>query len=290
MVSGLIFNIQRYCVHDGPGIRTTLFFKGCPLDCWWCHNPESKSPEIEIAVRQGRCIGCRQCRQACPHDLAGPCERCGACTAACPTGGRERVGQSMTVAEALAEIGKDRIFHEQSGGGATFSGGEPLLQFDFLCALLQACRDRGIHTALDTCGQAPRDHLLRAAAMTDLVLYDLKLVDEQKHIRYTGVSNARILENLQLLAPRHANLWLRIPIIPGLNDDESDLNALARVSAGLPKLRRISLLPYHSTGSGKLAHVGQLDRLGTVPSPSAERMNQIADGFRALGLDVYVGG
>lgn len=286
----MIFNIQRYCVHDGPGIRTTLFLKGCPLDCWWCHNPESKSPCSELTIRESRCIHCGLCSEACPQDLAGPCQHCGECAAACPAGARELVGRRISVPEALAEILKDRIFHEESGGGVTVSGGEPLMQCEFLCALLQACRDQGIHTALDTCGHAPQAHLLRAAALADLVLYDLKLIDDARHIRCTGVSNARILENLRTLSEHHPNIWLRIPIIPGINDDERELDDLARCAASLPRIGRVCLLPYHSTGTGKLARSGDPDRLGVIASPSPDRMIQIADRFRVHGLNVHVGG
>lgn len=290
MPTGTIFDIQRYCVNDGPGIRTTLFFKGCPLDCWWCHNPESKSALVEIAVDPHRCIRCGACAEACPQGLDGTCLRCGACADACPTTARTALGRQITVDEALAEVLKDRIFHEDSGGGVTCSGGEPLMQPGFLGAFLRACNEQGVHTALDTCGYAPESALLAAAALADVVLYDLKLVDDVKHRRYTGVSNDVILRNLTALAGSHPTVWLRIPLIPGVNDSESDLEALIGVAAGLPGLRRICLLPYHATGAGKLGRLGYEDRLGAVHPPPAERMAAIAGRFRARGLQAHVGG
>lgn len=317
VLTGMIFNIQRFSTHDGPGIRTTLFFKGCPLDCWWCHNPESKSSLPQIAARAERCIRCGACGDACPQHLSGPCRRCGECAAACPTGAREVAGRAISVEEAMREILKDRVFHERSGnalarsspgdsprssntsaerGGVTFSGGEPLLQSDFLCALLQSCRDQEVHTALDTCGYAPTEHLLRAASLASLILYDLKLIDDDKHRQFTGVSNQRILENLRVLSRHHTNTWIRIPVIPGINDTDADLEALAEVSATAGGVQRICLLPYHATGVGKLARFGDPleDRLGDVTAPTPDRMEQIAERFRLRcgsgGKLVHIGG
>jgi pyruvate formate lyase activating enzyme len=200
------------------------------------------------------------------------------------------IGQKMTTAQTLAEIRKDRIFHEDSGGGATFSGGEPLMQFDFLCDLLGACRAEGIHTALDTCGHAPRSQLLAAAALSDLVLYDLKAMDDARHTRFTGVSNERILDNLRALGAAHSNLWVRIPIIPGLNDDDADLDAAARFAASIPAARRVCLLPYHPTGAAKFRRLGQKYCLDHVVPPSPQRLEQIAQRFKDLGLNVTTGG
>jgi pyruvate formate lyase activating enzyme len=294
---GWIFNIQKYSVHDGPGIRTTVFFKGCPLACAWCHNPEGISPQPEIIVQESRCLVCGECRKACP--LVSPnastaglparndaCTFCGACIDACPTEARQMVGQQTAVVDILDVILQDRIFYEESGGGVTFSGGEPLLQPEFLEALLRACRARDIHTAVDTSGLAATDHLRRIAPLTDLFLFDLKLLDDVLHRKYCGVSNCFILENLKLLANTHANLWLRMPLIPGINDSDDNLEALARFAADLPGIRQVSLLPYHKIGIRKFQQVGQSYALDHVEEPSAEQMERARAKLRALGLTV----
>jgi pyruvate formate lyase activating enzyme len=208
LTTGIVFDIKKFSIHDGPGIRTTIFFKGCPLRCWWCHNPEGLTPEPELMIRANRCIRCDACLDVCPHgaisrdgdkvftDVA-KCLRCGTCVAACYAEARQIVGQEMAAAQVMAEIERDVPFYDESGGGATFSGGEPLLQPDFLCELLSACRARGIHTAVDTCGFAPWEVLDSVRKYVDLFLYDLKLMDEARHRAFTGVSNALILSNLR---------------------------------------------------------------------------------------------
>jgi len=320
MASGLVFNIQKYSIQDGPGIRTTVFFKGCPLACWWCHNPESQSAEPELIVVETRCIQCGQCREVCPQTKKGSgvlseedlhrskadrsgdasgnktpdpffqCTRCGACVAACPTEARQLVGRRMTVAEVLAEVLKDRIIYDESGGGATFSGGEPLMQPQFLLGLLEACRKEGVHTALDTCGYAPREQLLAAARLADLILYDLKIMDDYRHRECTGVSNGLILENLEALGRAHGNIWLRVPLIPGFNDDADELESIARFARTIGGVRQVNLLPYHETGLHKFARLGKTYRPGKLPPPSAESLEQAAGAFRALGLVIHTGG
>ncbi|HBA88009.1 MAG TPA: hypothetical protein DCZ75_08440, partial [Geobacter sp.] len=191
VVTGTVFNLQRYSLHDGPGIRTTVFLKGCPARCWWCHNPESQSPVPEIACSQNRCIACDACLLAC-HDSLKPresCLLCGSCTDACPTGAREMVGRVMPAGEVLEKILRDRFFFEESCGGVTFSGGEPLCQPRFLTELLTACRARDIHTALDTAGLCTPETLLAVAPLVDLFLYDLKCADNERHLQGTGVGN-----------------------------------------------------------------------------------------------------
>lgn len=298
---GLVFNIQKYSVNDGPGIRTTVFLKGCPLCCEWCHNPESISPEHEIIVVESRCVACGQCRQACPFAkaISGTgvlptrselCDYCGKCVEACPTGARQMVGREMTVAQVMAEILKDRIFYEDSGGGATFSGGEPLLQSAFVIELLDACRARGIHTAVDTCGSGRADALAAMARLADLFLYDIKFMDDARHREHCGVSNRLILDNLQALSRIHSNIWIRVPVIPGVNDDGENLSAVAKFVASLQGIRQVNLLPYHKTGIAKHARVGSEYDLADVRPPSVERMNQAADLFRAAGLNTRIGG
>jgi len=299
--TGLVFNIQKYSLHDGPGIRTTVFLKGCPLACAWCHNPESISAGRELLVSENRCIACGECREACPFGatIAGTgvlptrndeCDYCGACVDACPTGARQMVGRRMTVAEVLAEVLKDRIFHEESGGGVTISGGEPLLQLQFLRTLLPALRGQGIHVALDTSGFGHTRHLLEVARLCDLVLYDLKAFDEQRHRELTGVSNQNILENLKALDAVHRNIWIRVPIVPGLTDDPEELRELAALVATLHHVTRVNLLPYHRTAEQKYERLGRENSASTVATPSSEQMGRAASSFGALTCPVQLGG
>ena len=298
MQRGFVLNIQRYCVHDGPGIRTTVFLKGCPLRCWWCHNPESQSVGAEIGFIGARCVRCGQCGEACPQrpsDVApGPlpgngstedrCTRCGACVDACPTGAREFLGREMTSGEVLEEVLHDRIFFEDSGGGVTFSGGEPLLQADFLSELLQRARGASIHTTVDTCGYAQRETLLALAPLVDLFLYDIKAIDDDLHLRLTGVPNAVILENLTVLAACHGNIWIRIPLIPGVNDAPEQLRVAARFIRALPGVRLVNLLPYHQFGVHK-ARQAAADRAGAKP-PSVAQLQVAATVFQEAGLHI----
>ncbi len=310
MKYGWISHLQKYSLHDGPGIRTTVFLKGCPLDCWWCHNPENRSPNPEILVVESRCIRCGECVEVCPQTVGQAsslpslpnsndgaarrdelhCTLCGACIEACPAGARQLVGQRWSVDQTLHEILKDSIFYDDSQGGVTFSGGEPLMQPQFLAALLAACRDHGIHTAVDTCGYGPQETLLDLSPLTHLFLYDLKVMDEAKHLQYTGVSNRPILDNLKALAHLHSNIWIRIPIIPGLNDTEADLEAMAELVISLPNLRQVHLLPYHQTGIAKFKRLGQVYRLPGLKPPTTEYMAGVADRLYSLGLKVKCGG
>jgi pyruvate formate lyase activating enzyme len=299
--SGLVFNVQKYSLHDGPGIRTTVFLKGCPLCCAWCHNPESQSARPEIVVAENRCTACGECRCACPFGQvvagngpmptdAAECTVCGQCAEACPTGARQRIGERKTVGEIMEAVLQDRVFYEESGGGVTFSGGEPLTQPAFLKGMLAACRREDLRTALDTCGFACTDVLLEVAGMSDLVLYDLKLMDDARHRQYTGVSNGPILANLRALAQAHGNIWLRVPVIPGINDREEDWEAAAGLAAGLPGLRQVNLLPYHKFGLFKSRRMSHPYALESVEPPAPERMERAAGIFRKRGLEVKIGG
>ncbi len=243
MITGRILHFQRLSTEDGPGIRTTLFFKGCPLHCAWCHNPESLSIQPQTQWFAVRCIGCRSCVDACPTgclsmtgdgpvlDLAR-CDVCGKCAEACPTGAREMLGRTITADEALAELTKDRAFYEKSGGGVTLSGGEPTFQPDFAEALLARLKQQGISTALDTCGLASVHALERLLPYTDLVLFDMKVLDAELHRRYTGATNQVILENLAFIQAdierevANLKLWIRTPLIPGATTSDENLAAI----------------------------------------------------------------
>jgi len=296
--TGVCFDIQRYSIHDGPGIRTTVFLKGCPLACPWCHNPESIAGAPELRVLAGRCVRCGACTKACPLSLAdGPnlpdparCLRCGSCAAACPTGARQLTGRSWTVQEVLDVVLRDRLFYDDSGGGVTFSGGEPLAQWRFLLACLEAAQAQGLHTAVDTSGFASQRTVLAVAARTDLFLYDLKVLDPERHLRFTGVPLAPILRNLRALDATGAHIWLRMPLVPGYNDDRANLEAVGTFAADLRHARRLHVLPYHRLGAEKYARLGRADPMGDVPSPTSDAVETAARILRTYGLDVHVGG
>ena len=299
--TGLVFDVQRFSLHDGPGIRTTVFLKGCPLACSWCHNPEGMSAAAEILVTPDRCIGCRACVEVCPHGLpsgiaggwAAPrelCEACGLCAEACPTGARRLIGREMSVEEVVDEVLRDRVFYENSGGGVTFSGGEPLRQAEFVLACLAAVKQHGVHTAIDTCGLVKRDDLLAAAKVADLFLYDIKHVDDVVHREWAGASNARILANLEALAREHEAIWVRVPIIPGVNDDDVNMRRTADLVAALPGVQRVSLLPYHELGADKRNRVGMQTTAFNRVSPSPDRMRDLAAMFENAGLLATIGG
>ncbi|MBU5636384.1 glycyl-radical enzyme activating protein [Geomonas sp. Red69] len=294
MTEGIVFNLQRYSLHDGPGIRTTVFLKGCPARCWWCHNPESQTHTPETAWSQNRCISCDACLLAC-HEGLKPreaCRTCGACADACPTGARELLGKETTADEVLQSILKDRMFFEDSGGGVTFSGGEPLCQPAFLKELLLACRAQGIHTAVDTAALCPSETLLDLAPLVDLFLFDLKCADETLHQKGTGLGNRRILENLEQLGRVHRNIWLRIPVIPGFNDTEEEMAALAEHAARAAGVRQVWLLPYHGTWSAKPARLGKKPPAEALAAqaPAPQTMELFARFFAARGLDTQIGG
>ncbi|MDD3992822.1 MAG: glycyl-radical enzyme activating protein [Desulfobacterales bacterium] len=263
-MDGMVFRIKKYALHDGPGIRTTVFFKGCPLRCWWCHNPEGQGfePESMPLTTDGNPVG-------------GPAEI---------------IGRPWTVPELVAEIEKDRIFYDESGGGTTFSGGEPLAQPEFLDALLEECRRREIHTTVDTSGYAPPEVIRTVLAKADLVLYDLKLMDDARHRRYTGVGNQRILANLETLDGRAPRIVIRFPLVPGVNDEEDEIRRMAQFVAGLKTVHRIDLLPFHPIADGKYRRMKMENRMAGVKSPTRREAEKLGALFAATGLEVRYGG
>ncbi|MGD0037829.1 MAG: glycyl-radical enzyme activating protein [Bacteroidota bacterium] len=300
-MTGLIFNIQRFSVYDGMGIRTTVFFKGCPLHCSWCHNPESLSLVREIALRSDRCIQCGDCMAICKNGAIyrengsyvihrERCLRCGECVDVCVADARALVGREMTVEEVMKEIRADASFFNQSGGGVTFSGGEPLLQHEFLLALLETCRMEGIHTTVDTTGFTSATILKSIAENTDLFLYDLKLFNDAMHREYTGVSNQIIFQNLKLLADWNKKVVIRIPLIPSLNDDEENIRALGAFVASLQKIQEIHLLPYHRSGIDKYQRIGMEYTLVTLAIPNHEMLQSAERMLKQYVPQVIVGG
>jgi len=297
--AGLLFDIMRYALHDGPGIRTTVFFKGCPLSCWWCHNPEGQSPKPNLMFFENRCLGCGDCIKACPHGAimrlngaihtTSACEVCGVCADKCPSGARKVAGRWMSVSEVMREIERDLVFWDESGGGVTFSGGEPLAQPRFLDSLLDSCREKSIHTVVETCGLTNKDVLLELSEKVGVFLYDLKILDPVKHKKYTGAPNDSILANLEALAQRNKPVVVRFPIIPEINDDNENIREMIALLSRL-RLRRIHLLPYHQTGTEKYKRLGLGFRLQDVKAPPPSLVVTIAGEFERAGFDVKVGG
>ena len=266
-LTGRIFDVQRFAIHDGPGIRTTVFLKGCPLRCWWCHNPEGVVAGTQLSYEVDKCTGCGSCFDVCEHGAhrmvddehvvdRQVCVVCGNCADRCRGQALEAVGRDATVAEVLDEVRRDEPFYETSGGGMTLSGGEPLLQVDFCEALLSAGKEAGLHCAIQTCGYGPWERYERILTDVDMVLFDLKETDPERHVEYTGVGNELILDNLRALHDAGVGILLRLPIVPGLNDRPEHFRAVAGIAADLPGLLGVEIMPYHRLGLSKIQRFG----------------------------------
>jgi len=293
------FDIKRYALHDGPNIRTTVFFKGCPLRCFWCHNPEGLDPSLEVVTVQERCIGCRECVDGCPEQALSwkgdaisrdnsLCSLCLNCVEICPSLAHEAVGYQSSVERIIEEIKKDLPFYDQSGGGVTFSGGEPLAQADYLIELLQRCGELEIHRSVDTSGYAETDRVLEVAAHTDLFLFDLKLMDSALHEKYTGVGNEQILQNLEVLSKSKATIRIRFPLVGTINDSVENVEAMARFISGLKTIEDVDLLVYHDLAGAKykkLQRPDLTDRAYTVTPDIVARTRQLLEQH---GLTVHL--
>ncbi len=289
----MIFDIQRFSIHDGPGIRTTVFLKGCPLGCQWCHNPESRSPYTQLAFYKAKCIVCGRCYRACPHGAISmgetrvnrdQCVVCGACAEVCPTGALQIIGRTASVEEVVGVVVRDKPFYKTSGGGVTISGGEPTFQFEFTKCLLQAFKREGLHTAIETSGMTSWEHLSQIAPLVDLFLFDMKAVDAAKHVRFCGVENSVILKNAHRLAQTGAEIVFRTPIVPGVNDSDDDIRALGEFVLSLEGKPKVALMAYHKIGTGKYEAIGMDYKLHEVEAP--EDIGHYCDKLRDMGVEI----
>ena len=289
-MDGMIFYIQHFSIHDGPGIRTTVFFKGCNLRCLWCHNPESQERAPQLLIKELGCIACGSCAAVCPTGarrlgkggsfIPELCTGCGKCASVCYPGVLEISGKTMTVSQVMEEILKDVSLYRHSGGGVTFSGGEAMLQINFLEELLRECAGSGIHTAVDTAGSVPWEHFRRILPYTSLFLYDLKCADGELHQRVTGADNRLIAENLKRLKDT-ADVWVRIPCIRGINDSSAEKEGFRELLRKPGRIQRIDLLPYHSFGEGKYRLLGR-------PAPDFLPMDAVQMEELKKALEEYV--
>lgn len=309
--SNVVFNIQRFSLHDGPGIRTTVFLKGCTMQCFWCHNPEGQHPAPELRYYPDRCIACGSCVAACPnhaHELNDGihtfirerCELSGQCVATCFPRALELEGRRMTVQEVMDEILPDKLFYELSGGGVTLSGGEPALSRDFARNILRQCKEHGLHTAVETCGEAPWTALEALLPHTDLMMMDIKLIDAAKHRASTGQSNERILENARRLAATTTPVIFRTPIVPSVNDSAEEIRAIASFVRQLEEQRTrnggataaitYEIMPFHRLAAGKYASLGREYQAAAIDPPSKAKMAELADAARGQGMETLMQG
>lgn len=293
----LVTNLQGFSTEDGPGIRTTVFFKGCPLSCPWCHNPEGLVAKEELIFYAEKCIGCKSCVKVCKHGAPVPgapgaetCERCFRCVEECPAGARQKMGEWFTVDKLTAAVLRDRVYYETSGGGITASGGEAMVWADFLAKFFRRLREEGVHTALDTSGAVGGEPLDRVLQYTSLALVDLKIMDPDRHRRVLGLPLAPLLGHIRQIADSDTPIILRVPVVPGYTDDEPNLRAMADFAGRLSTLQKIELIPYHRLAEPKYRHLGRSYPLAGLQPPSAAAMEAAAALFRAAGLPAAVMG
>ncbi len=295
----MITNIQGYSIHDGPGIRTVVFFKGCPLRCQWCANPENLSADKQIGYLKNLCHGCGRCMKACRYAAIMPgdgyriardkCVSCGECAEACYYGALVRYGEEKTAEETFEQVLKDKMFYDSSGGGVTASGGEPLLYADFVCELFRLCRNAAIDTCIETCGWAPREAVEKALHVTDHFYYDLKLMDPVLHRKYTGCDNERILGNARYLAEHGADILFRQPLIPGVNDTDDNIRRTAEFMLSLgPGASRIQLMPFHRAGKTKYDALEMTFIAEGLKPDTAERIEAVRERYIAYGVDCSI--
>jgi len=296
--TGVVFNVQRYSTEDGPGIRTTVFLKGCTMRCPWCHNPEGLRRNPELVWYEVRCIGARDCLQACPTGALtltpegmiidrGLCDACGKCEEACPAAALEVIGKVRTAGDVAAEALRDRVFYEKSGGGVTLSGGEPALQLDFSLALMEAVRAEGVHMALDTCGGVGGERMEPLIDLADMVLFDLKIMDPQAHLEHTGVALEMVLDNARRVYEKGKTMWIRTPVIPGYTDTEENIRAIARfIREELPNVERYDLLAFNNTCDAKYRRLDMVFPLVGEDLLPEEKMTKLAEAAREEGLPV----
>ena len=296
MAEGIITQIQRFSVHDGPGIRTTVFLKGCNLRCFWCHNPETQHPQPELQLFLDQCIGCGACFEVCPNDAhvledghrefhRELCVGCGRCAEECYAEALVIVGERMTAEEVVEEVLRDRSFYETSGGGVTLSGGEPLVQYDFSYEILERCQQEDVHTAIETAANFPWERIVSILPVTDLVMMDIKLMDSNLHRECTGVGNERILANANRLGRVGKPLIVRTPIIPGVNDTEEQVAAVAAFVSELPNLLYYELLPFHPMGRDKYESLDMPFRAEGLEIPPSEQMDRLTQVAESYGIE-----
>jgi pyruvate formate lyase activating enzyme len=300
-LSGSIFNVQRYSLHDGPGIRTTVFLSGCPMSCQWCSNPESQHLAGALMYNAKTCLRCGRCAEVCPLDAIrmttdGPiidrtrCDLCGECAQTCPPHALKLSAAQMTIAEVMEIVEADRPFYRRSGGGLTVSGGEPLLQPEFAAELLKSAKKSAVGTALETAGCVPWAHLESAVNWVDHLLYDVKHLDSELHQAYTGISNTAILDNLRRVAPLARHLIIRVPVVPGFNAADEDIRAIAEFALSLNGVMELHILPYHRHGQAKYAQLDWNYELDGIDPLTVEREQELAAIVRDVGLECRIRG
>ena len=300
-MTALITNIQGYSIHDGPGIRTTVFFKGCPLECKWCANPECIEPRKQTGFISNLCVSCGTCSKICQNNaiadapasyriVRSRCTACGDCVEACNYGALVRYGAEMTPFEVFEIVRRDKIFFDAGGGGVTVSGGEPLLYANFVRELFEMCRADNISTCVETCGFVTEQDILKALPVTGYFLFDLKLMDPETHRLYTGKPNGIILENAALLSSKGADVLFRVPVIPGVNDGDENIDAAVRFIKSLPGKHGVQLMPYHRLGESKYAALDKANDMRGIPAAAPEQIEAVRRKYAQSGVDCSVSG